>query len=479
MGWTRLTQGRQEFLPVLPPVADAAGEELRPFLSLSCLPPLLLWMLLALLVTWPALARSPEASPETGPLEVATGPADFDTCVKLALRQSPALIKSALEIEVRRLDEADSKADFFPSFHLRTRYYVSQPRSNVDNPLDYSFAIQSENYNPLVAYFSLKVKKIITQVTTLGHLKVIAAGIHRLGQGFLELNALEQVARLQGELAQIARENLRYAQERQKLGEIAPLEVQIAAQEVEVVAAEQERLVASQEKIREALRAFLDLKPGQPVHLNLTQGRRQVLGDFDAAQASLEEAKNRSFDLRIQKLAKELQSWNITLAKMKFMPNFNIAVQSPDPMTLTYVRGTFFSLGLSMPLFEGFKRVRNITRQKTILKQYGAEVEVKESDLLQSWREAQEKVRSAAAARRLARAQEELARLRERQGETLYRSGGEPLSLSLAARQARVKTQMQEVQKALDYDLAVLGLRHLSGELVYHYVHEDQFQQEQ
>ena len=46
----------------------------------------------------------------------------------------------------------------------------------------------------------------------------------------------------------------------------------------------------------------------------------------------------------------------------------------------------------------------------------------------------------------------------------------------MAARQAHVKAQMAVVKKALDYDLAALALRHLSGELVYTYVHENQFQ---
>ena len=444
--------------------------------TLSSLFSLLLGTVFVLFLGWPIPASSAETPPKKPATEVLPRPASFDDCVKLALRQSPFFTKSNLEIEVRRLDEADSKSEFFPSFKFRTRYFVRQPTDpTVDNPLDYSIAFTSEDYNPLLAYFSLKVKKIITHLATLGHMKVIAAGLQRLGQGFLELSALERLTQLHGELAQLAQENLRYAKERQKLGEITPLEVQIAAQEAEVAAVEQERLAASQEKIREGLRAFLDLKPDQPLSLNLSQARRQVLGDFEPSQASLEEAKDKSFDLRIRKLARKLQSWQITLAKMKFLPSFNFAVQTPDPLTLTNVRGTFISFGISFNLFDGFKRLRNIDRQKTILKQATSEEEVKETDVTQGWREIQEKLKAATAALRLARAQEELARLKERQGETLYRSAGEPFSLYLAARQAKVKAQMAEVKKSLDFDLAALELRHFTGNLLYRYVNENQF----
>lgn len=440
---------------------------------------LLVWFFSCLVggLGFPALGNTqgfPETREQAGP----GVPMDFDSCVQLALRQSPALTKSALEIEVRRLDEADSKSDFFPTFKLRTRYYVSMPKEawRQDTQV-YSVSFASDDYNPLLAYFSLKVKKLITQIAILGHMKVIATSLQRLGQGFLELDATERLAALQKELSELTRENLRYLQERRKLGEVSPLEVQVAEQEMAVLATEKDQLAASREKLREAIRHFLALRPDQGLEFDLKQARRQVLGDFDPSQASREAAESHAFDLRIQKLAQELQTWKITLAKMRFLPNFNMAVQTADPLALTDVKGYFFSVGLVFPLFDGFKRVRDITRQKTILKQVDADVTLKEQDFMQTWREAHDKVRAAAAALRTARAQEELARLKERQGEILYRSG-EPLSVLLAARQARIKAQMQVVQKALEYDLAALAVRHLTGELVYRYVHEDQFRQE-
>ena len=37
---------------------------------------------------------------------------DFDTCARIAIRQSPFLTKSDLEIQIRHLDEKDSKVRF-------------------------------------------------------------------------------------------------------------------------------------------------------------------------------------------------------------------------------------------------------------------------------------------------------------------------------------------------------------------------------
>jgi hypothetical protein len=60
-----------------------------------------------LVLCHPAAAAAPEKPKFSAP-----GPetADFDACVRLALRQSPYFTKSSLEIDIRRLDEKDSKA---------------------------------------------------------------------------------------------------------------------------------------------------------------------------------------------------------------------------------------------------------------------------------------------------------------------------------------------------------------------------------
>jgi outer membrane protein TolC len=432
---------------------------------------LALWLLVAAAVAPPAsgAAAGPDQPPPGGAL-------NFEGCVKLALRQSPFLTKSSLEIEVRRLDESDSKADFLPTVNFRSRYFPQRPDAAVrrSSP-DYSLEFVSDPYNPIMAYFSLKVRKILTQIATLGHLKVISESVHRLGQGFLELKSLEDQARLQEEMVQLAQEHLRYQRERQKQGEAAPLEVRIATQEAELAAAELARLKAAHTKINHALRDYLGLKPEQELHLDLSQVRRQVLGDFQPEQVGLEDARERSFDLRIQKLAEELQSWNVVLARVKLLPDFSFGVQTPDPLAGTDIRGYYVWLGVNLPLFDGFKRLRNIKRQQTILRQFASDTEVKGRDLAQKWREELDKVQSALSAARLAASQVELARLQERQGEIRYRSGGEALPVWLAARKTLLQARMQQVHKNLEADLALLSLHHFCGGLVYRFVHESQF----
>lgn len=444
------------------------------FGRLSCLFFIIFGVLVCLLLGHPALASAAEVPPPAREPIVPTGPTNFDAAVQLALRQSPFFTKSALEIQVKRLDEKDSKADFFPSLTGSAKYYLVQPSNNSSQ--NYQWAISTGNYNPLFAYLSLKANRIVTQIATLAHIKAISAGIERLGKAFLEMDSVDTLIQLRGKAAELARDSLRYAKERQRLGEITPLEVQIATQEAELAAAEQDGLISSQKRLKEAIRNFLGLKPDQDANLAVSQARRQVLGDFDPKKASLQDAESRSIDLRIKQMAKELQTWHVTLAKMKFVPSVNAALQSPDPLSNNTVGGTFFSVGVSFPIFDGFKRFRNIDRQKTVLQQFTSEEEVSEKELSQKWREAEEKINTTGAALRTGKAQAELARLKETQAETVYKAAEKDYAVLITARQTQIKAQMDAVKKALDYDEAVLGLRSLSMDLVYHYVNESQFQ---
>jgi outer membrane protein TolC len=421
-----------------------------------------------------AAAAAKETADEAAALP--EGPTDFDTCVRFAVRQSPFLTKSSLEIDLKRLDESDSRFGFIPSVGFRTTYYVDRPTSSNVKPDPYSISFTSDAYNPLEAYFSFQVRKLVTEVAILSHLQVIADGLLRIGQAYLELDTSKRVATCQEELISLARQDLTYTKKRRDIGTATPLEIDVAAQELELALKEKESLQASQNKRLEGLKSFLGLKPTQSLTLNLEQVQRQVFGQFDPATATLAQAKDRSYDLKIHEINKQLQAYNITLAKTKVLPVFLFGATTPDPLSMTTAKGLFFYMGLQVPVWDGFRRIRNISRQKTLLRQLAVETETKESDLSGKWQDALGNVREAAALRKVAQAQEELARLKERQDEIHYKSGGEPLTVFTKARKAYWESQKNYLLKALDYDQAVLGLRHLSGDLSYSYVQASSWQ---
>ena len=139
------------------------------------------------------------------------------------------------------------------------------------------------------------------------------------------------------------------------------------------------------------LKNFLGLRPTQELTPDLQNTHRQVLGSFDPTSVTWEQAKSRSYDLKIMEIAIKLQAYNVKLAKVKVFPTILFTTQTPDPLSSTQ-SGLYAGFGLYVPLWDGFKRIRNVTRQKTILKQYDNDKSQAEKELENKFQEAQAKV---------------------------------------------------------------------------------------
>jgi len=413
------------------------------------------------------LLEAPALSPE--------GTLNFEEGVKIALHQSPFLKKSSLEIDIRSLNETDSRYDLFPSLDFRTYYYLNRPTGVTGAPYSLNFSTDPL-YNPIASYFTLQAQKLATQVAILAHLKTISSGLERLGQFFLELEYLKNQAVSQKDLVNLSREKLAYAENRFGAGTGTSLEVREAQQGLKVAQNELEHIATAQKRALGNLKSFLGLKPTQELTPDLQNTRRQVLGSFDPTSATWEQAKSRSYELKQSEIITQLQAYNVKLAVVRSFPTILFTTQTPDPLSSNSKYGLYAGVGLYIPVWDGFKRIRNVTRQKTILKQYGADSDLQERDLESKFHEAQDKVKEAAYALQLAQSQGELIRLKARQKEIIYQSGGAPLPTFLDSRKEVLDAQKQMALKTLESDKTVLALRQISGDLGYTYVDASSWQ---
>ncbi len=444
------------------------------------LPAILALAFLALLLELLPAAAQPAWAAEANPTDAKVavpGLLDFDGCVRLAIQQSPYLTKSAVEIDIRRINETDSRYTIFPPpVTFRTYYYVDRPQQPGLNPKPYSLNFSMDPWNPIGSYLTLQAEKAATQMAIFGHLQAISIGLERLGKMFLHLASIKRLTVLQSSVVNLCREKLTYAENRRTIGTGTSLEVQVATQELELAKNELGHLESIQKRTLSNLKTFLGLKPEQQVEIDLRDVRRQVLGSFDPAAATLEQAKAKSFELKVLEMKKELQGYNVTVAKTKVLPDLLFTTQTPDPLSVTSARGLYVGLGLQVPVWDGFKRVRNISRQKAILKQVGADKDVKELDLTDKWNELQENISGSAAGLKIVKSQEELTRLKERQAEIFYNSGTDQLPAWLEARKASLEAQKSSSTKALEYDDLILNLRQFSGDLGTSYVDQKSWQ---
>jgi outer membrane protein TolC len=397
-----------------------------------------------------------------------SGSLNFGQCVKVSLKESPLLTSSSLEIDLRRLDESDAAYAFVPSFSLRTSYYLNQPQNNEDRP--YAIQFVTETYNPIENYFNLRARQVLTRMGILAHMQVISDFLLRLGIGFLELDALNRVLDVQNDAMRLSEDGLAYARVRLESGGGTILDVRVAEQELEMVRLEMNKLETARATIVEGLRSMMGLKAEDGVRFDLQNVREQVLGSFDPHGFTMEDARKVSFELQIQALKRELQEKNITLAYARFLPTFIWGVQTTDPFSAREEKGLFFSVGFELPLWDGLKRYHNISRQKTILRQVVKEGTSKGGDFDQRWNAAHRQLGETAAGIKVARSQQDLVELRERQTAIGYHAGRLPLNVLLADRKALLDSRRKLLDQVLEHDKAVLEIRNLSGDLISNYV---------
>jgi outer membrane protein TolC len=398
-----------------------------------------------------------------------TTPLNYDESVKIAIERSPHFTKSSLEIDIKRMDETDSRFDLIPPLTFQTYYYVNRP-AGLSGTKPYSLYFATVPYNPLGAYFSLQAQKFATQMAILGHLSIISAGLERIGTLFLQLDALDKLAGYQKDLIKLAQENLTYVKNRMSIGTATSLEVKMAQGELCLAQGEQESIALGRQRALNMLKNLMGLPSNYDLTLNFHDSRHQVLGQFNPATASLQLAKHRSYELRSLAIQKKLQSYNVSLAIVQSLPTILFTTQTPDPLSVSTAQGLYVGFGLQVPVWDGFKRIRNVSRQKAALRQIGAKAIMKKDDLEDKWYEFLRRIQEKQVTLKDAQTREELARLKAHQKEIRYQSGQAPLPVLLGGRREVLLAQKNAVNKALEHDKDVLHLRMISGDLGYTYV---------
>ncbi len=423
---------------------------------------------------WCGPAQGADQAPAVRTLPPGAQPT-FDESAKIAINQSPYFAKSSLDIDIRRMDETDSRYGMVPPLTFRTVYYVNRPSGN-DQGKPYFLSFSTDPYNPLGAYFTLQAQKLVTQVAILTHLQVISLGLEHVGQSYLELEALHKIAACQKDLVQVARENLTYAENRLSIGTGTSLEVKVAQQQLELALGEQESIALSQKRALGSLKNFLGLQSVPDFTPNFRDSRRQVIGNFDPATASLEQAKGRNYELKGLDIQKELQNYHISLAKSKVLPTIVLNSQTPSPLSISNGSGLYVGIGLDVPVWDGFKRIRNVSRERAVMKQLGAHKLEKEGNIEDKWFSTLEMIQQARVTLKNSQTLESLARLKAQQNEVRYQSGEAPLTAFLDSRKEILTVQKETLRRGLDYDKAVLKLREISGDLGHSYVDASAFQ---
>ena len=411
-----------------------------------------------------------ESGTEVGntPPVIIDHPLTYDECVNLALKQSPYFVKSAMEIQLKRIDETDSWYRLLPSMLVSTGYVLTTPTASNNR---FSLSFTTGGYDPIAAGFSIEATKLLTEITILGHMMTISQGLYELGQMFIQLGFFDQMLVIQNELVALATHEKTYLNNLLETGGSNPLEVRIAEQQVELAELERERLEALRTEMMADLKQFLGLDAALKLDLDYENYPEQVTGNFMPSEVSTDSVLANSMELKIEKQKREIQEYEVMLAWSRFFPKLYFQTRTADPIDSDEDSDKLYtSVGFTWTVWDWGERTRNIRRQRIKVRKQVVQENLVAMDVRSDWLAGLSAKRRALAALKVARAQVELAGLRKRQSEISYQSGIQPFPVYLKQIRDYFVSRQNALTKELDDDKAMLELRYKSGSLFNSYI---------
>lgn len=385
---------------------------------------------------------------------------DFKSCAAVNLQRTPQLQRSKMEIEIRHLDEDDSRWSYVPDLTLSSYYYFSEDEASI--------SFQAANYRPWEPYYTLQARKLITRIVMLNHLQATARSLYELANIFLQLLELDKIESHYQQMLALSKKRLNYVQQQHRNGTTIPLELELEEQKLAFATAEYESNTIKRHALLNGLCITMNLPNPEIFDLHNSQTLKQILGVSDiSALQGLSKLEN-SINLQIIKIKENLQKKKITLAYSKFLPDFSLGLRSPDVLNVSVDsdQSYFFYTGMSLTLWDGKKRSRDITRQKMLLRQMHFENrEIENNDSIE-WLQATQQYAFANSEYKVAQSIEKLNRIRMKKWEFDYNNGAIELPAFINHQIALHRDELKTIKKEFSFNSAGLKLRHLSGQLL-------------
>ncbi|GFK95736.1 hypothetical protein NNJEOMEG_03604 [Fundidesulfovibrio magnetotacticus] len=418
------------------------------------------------------------AMPANGERPMSTSikqPADFHECVRVALVQSPLLVRSALEIETKRLDVQDAWSTFVPTVSINTTYWFRMP-TKIDGTQDkpYTISFSTGQWNPVLSTFEVQARNEMANIAVLGHLKVISAGLVRLATDFIQLEAVESQRAVSKDRLELAQKNLTFYKTRLGIGQATQLEIKLAETRIDIAKAELEQIESIRNSVMDDIKFILGVPFTNKLELDVAAARKQIMGAFTIADVTDEKIRANSFDLRMAEYERRLQKKNIGLSYVKLLPSFGFTFQTVDSLnsSTTYKNEGFPfypGINISMPL-DYWTKGREISRQYKKLEQTNAQNKAKEFELIVSVQKALSDYQTAASELRMSTATVEFHRLRDEQSEYQFKSGQTDFDKLVDSRSLLYDNKQKMLLAQSKRDIALLTLMGLSGDLRQKYV---------
>ncbi len=398
----------------------------------------------------------------------------FEDCVYLTIQQSPSLVNSAVDIEIKRLDQTTAVWKYIPEPHMTVQ--VSQNLTNFnkdahDVPGEYGrtqfeIGFYAQFPNPVATYFEIKAQAMLTGIAISTHRKAVGEAIYKIAEAYLRLQAQQHVLQAQRSLIPVARELTEYWKQVESVEGNQGSAVSLAQQhereaELGLEKAETEELMQ-----RTNLKVLAGLDPYQQFQVDASNAS-EILKGFDGHALRWDERWAESEDSLLLRTQIKLADYKIMLAWAEYVPNMTISVNMNPPRGQAQPEsGTadqFLHLTFDFPLIDWGRRYRGVQSARMVKAQAFHSMAEKRFDYQNKWIMAEQNVSLALTNLKLAHNRYKTAQMQYDEARISFENGLETLPNVANRQEAMVQAQLNYINTELDYRLAQLEWMHVSG----------------
>ena len=405
----------------------------------------------------------------------------FDDCVFLTIQQSPMLVNSAVDLEIKKLDLTEAVWQYLPqprmtlqvSTNVTQRNVGSKEVSSTYGPPAFRVGFHAAFPNPLMTYFNHQVQKVMVNLAISTHRKAIAEAIGQIADIYLRLETQRQIIEEHKRLLPLSKEITNYWRQVEAVDGRQGVALNIARQRERDVELRLERAQVQDTMLRTKLKIMAGVDPVQQMQLD-TRDANDIFQGFDGRSLSWEErwpATENELMLRAQV---KLQDYNIMVAWAKYVPDMTVQVNNYPPagqyQPINGQEDTFVHLNFDFPLLDWGSRYRGVqsarmSKAKAFQKQ--AQDRTKFGN---RWIESQQNHSLAETSYKLAKNSLEVAEMEAKEAEINYREGIDPFPDLAKKRESLITARINFLQAELDYNVARLLWMDTAGVLQERYL---------
>ena len=391
----------------------------------------------------------------------------YEDCVFLTIQQSPLLVNSAVDLEIKRVALTDAIWKYLPEPRMSLQVSNNLTTYNMDSkdiPGDYGRTKLRVGFyaafpNPVATYFEHQVQKIMVNLAIATHRKAVGEAIYKIAQAYLKLQAQQKIVAAQKELLPVGKELVQYWKQVESVEGRQGVSLNLASQHEREIELMVEKTGMEEVMQRTQLKILAGVEPQQRLNVD-TASADDILTGFDGHKLQWEERWPTGEDELLLRAQIKLGDFNIMVAWAQYIPDMSIQINNNPPagqyQPASGSEDTFLHLNFDFPLLDWGRRYRGVQTARMQKAQAFHEMARKRGDYSNTWLQAEQRVALAETQLKLAKTRFDTAELQYKEAHIAFTEGTEQLPVVANRQEEMVKARISYIEAEMEYKLANL-----------------------